>query len=76
MALSPAHRGEHEYRGAVGYGRSEAIEKSDILAIHEEVDVASHISALIHDPVQRPGRFSAERGERVTDGLARLVENQ
>ena len=76
VQLSPAHRGEHEYRSAVRHGRPESVEKSDILAVHEEVDVTPHLPALVHDSVERSRRLSAERGERVTDGLARLVEHQ
>lgn len=38
--------------------------------------MASHVSALVHDPVECPGRFPAECSERVTDSLARLVKNE
>src|ERR1700682_1982679 len=76
VSLSPAHRGEHEYRGAVRYGRAQAVQKSNILPVYEEVDVASHVSALVHDPVERSRRLSTERSERVPNGLARLVEHQ
>ena len=76
VSLSPAHRGEHEYRSAVRYGRAQAVQKSNILPVHEEVDVTSHVSALIHDPVERSRRPSTERSQRVSDSLARLVEHQ
>ena len=53
VSLSPAHRSEHEYRGAVRNGGAQAVEKSNILTIHEEVDVAPHVPTLVHDPVER-----------------------
>ena len=35
VSLSPAHRGEHEYRSAARHGRAQTVEKSNILAVHE-----------------------------------------
>ena len=58
------------------HGRPPAFEKANILPVHEEVHMASHVSALVHDPVECPGRFPAECSERVTDSLARLVKNE
>ena len=76
LSLSAADRGENEYRCAVRHRRAQAVQKSNVLAIYEEVDVTSHVSALVHDPIERSGRLSTERRERVTDGLARVVEHQ
>src|SRR6202011_800642 len=76
VSLSPAHRSEHEYRRAIRYWRAQAVEKPNVFPIHEEVDVASHVSPLVHDPVECSRRFPAERSERIADGLARLMEHQ
>lgn len=38
--------------------------------------MTSHFSLLVHDSIERARRLSAQRGERITQSLARLVEHQ
>src|ERR1700694_1402569 len=54
-SLSTAHRGEHEYRGSARYRRPQAVEETNVLTVHEEIDVASNVAALVHDAVARTG---------------------
>src|SRR6202171_3537272 len=76
MSLTAAHRGQDKYGGAIRNRTAQAVEEANILAVDEEIDVTPHVSALVHDPVESSRRFPTERGERITDRTARLIEHE
>lgn len=72
--LPTTYRRKNKNRASVGNRRVQSIEKSDALAIPENIHVHTHITLLINHAIQHSGRSSPEGRQGIPHRFAWLID--